>query len=60
MLKQTSHMKPPTHIQRTAIEEAHWNIKNKNYWESKPVLIARNLILNSDVAQNQQYMFGPH
>ena len=26
----------------------------------KPVLFARNLTINSDVAPNYKYMFGPH
>ena len=28
--------------------------------EVKPVLIARNITLNSDSAPNYKYMFGPH
>ena len=63
-IQQALHIYPQTNKQwRTVTEEPPWNGHKENYWGDQgltPILIARNLTLNSDAAPSYKYMFGSH
>ena len=60
MLEQTAHVKPHTHKEEQQQIKRLGTVSGKTTGGGlKPVLIARNLTINSNAAPYYKYMFGP-